>query len=129
VWGWDNKAYIVPMSTTKLDASSTFDSWSIVNFKVQTSWKPIIVKPVRVTDDNFLIDNLKKHEFNSSKYEWVKGVNFAKQKSREGKDSRLPTFMDGLNNRFSIGGMSWKMYELNHYDDSNFPSLIVPDQK
>ena len=107
------------MTTSTFEMKNSFVS-NAVNFGKMTSWKPIVVKNNRVTDDNFLLDNLMKNEFKNSKYYRVKNIEFGKQKPRDTEENRLPGFMDGLNNRTSIEQLNRKMMQINHFDDSNF---------
>lgn len=100
-----------------------------VAFNKQSSRKPIVNPNYLVCDPNSYIDNLEKSKFNSSKYARTRVVDFDKQSAREKGDSRLPSFMDGIHTRSSIGNLNRKTYELNHFDESNFRSQVDVKRK
>jgi len=45
---------------------------------------------------------------------------FDKTLSRAGSESKLPSFMEGIHNRFTIASLNSKMLELNNFDHGAF---------
>ena len=76
--GWDDMHKNVQMTTSRLEQKDTFKTSKVADFGKMTAWKPIVLKSSRVTDDNYLFDNLTKNEFKSAKYHRVSGIDFSK---------------------------------------------------
>lgn len=76
--GWDDMHKNVQMTTSRLEQKDTFKTSKVADFGKMTAWKPIVLKSSRVTDDNYLLDNLTKNEFKSAKYHRVSGIDFSK---------------------------------------------------
>lgn len=115
----DDKAYHVNMTPSQappdIAKKLMFEEISLVTFDKQSPRKGIV--------------NYKSINWNSSvipenvwKAQWKKITTpvFDKLLHRAGSESALPSFMEGIHNRLTVGCLNSKMLEMNNFDSGRF---------